>query len=54
MSKQQIMKLLEVAQEPPKHGKWSRFCLEERVSKDTVFHWRKKLGLPVREKMNVG
>lgn len=45
MSKRQIEKLIEVAKRPHHHGMWSRFALDERLTKDSVFHWRKKLGL---------
>lgn len=48
MSKQQINAIVQESQKPAKHGKWSRFCVEHQLSKDAVFHWRKKLGLGVR------
>lgn len=48
MTVRQIERIIEVAKEPHVHGKWSRFCLSEGVTKDAVFHWRKKLGLPLK------
>lgn len=48
MSREQIQKLVELAAQPARHGMWSRFCKEYGLSRDEVFHWRKKLGLPLR------
>lgn len=49
MSVAHITKIIEVAKLPPKHGQWAEFCVQERLSKDAVFHQRKKLGLPMRK-----
>jgi transposase-like protein len=48
MSKQVIEAIARAAMQPYQHGFWARFCREHGVSRDQVYHWRRKLGLPVR------
>ena len=52
MSKEQLRKLEQLATEPSHHGKWSEFCIKEGLSRDSVFHWRKKLGYLGRKASN--
>lgn len=49
MSTAQISKIIEAAKQPHTHGQWAKFCIAERLSKDAVYHLRKKLSLPMRK-----
>ena len=48
MSRQQIEKLIKFSERQYEHGQWAKFALAEGLTKDSVFHWRKKLGLGLR------
>lgn len=52
MSREKIDRLIEFSKTPNYHRKWSEFCVREGLTKDAVFHQRKKLGLPLRLRPN--
>ena len=40
--------IIEEAKFPDYLGRWSAFCRANGFNRHQVFHWRKKLGLPLR------
>lgn len=48
MSRYHIERIIEFSKTLNRHRKWSEFCLQEGLTKDAVWHQRKKLGLPMR------
>lgn len=49
MSRELIEAVIEWSKTANRHRKWSEFCLRHNVTKDAVYHQRKKLGLPMRK-----